>query len=107
MKISGEWELTPNDLAYIFSKMAWMYATPTLGYGIPDAAQIEKLFTELRKEAEYLGEVLGDETALVNRGRFLAVKEPGIGCVDLYLNVGYMDAESGTEYYVDEEDINE
>jgi hypothetical protein len=96
--ISGEWELTPRELEDIFDVKGWMYATATLGYGVPNADNIEQLFIELRQEVEKLAEEFdGEEPVFVGSGRFLAVKEPGEGSIDLYLQVGHMNTDQEPE----------
>jgi hypothetical protein len=103
VKISGEWELAPRELENIFLFKGWTYGTPTLGYGVPSADKIERLFIELRREAEELFQELGgDDAALVARGRFLAVREPDVNAVDLYLQIGYMDTDEDSDYGVED-----
>lgn len=83
--IDGEWELTPEQLAFIFFENGWKYATPTLGYGSPDAGKIRQLLIELANHIFQEGRA----GVMASRGRFLAIRHEDSMSVDLYLNVGY------------------
>jgi hypothetical protein len=83
----GEWELTPQELATIFAFMGWKYATPVLGYGLPNPDQIKALFRDLVREIRDDGR----EDVIAVRGRFMAVRTGMTpGSIDMYLNVGYV-----------------
>ncbi|MCW2890019.1 MAG: hypothetical protein QOE54_1592 [Streptosporangiaceae bacterium] len=83
----GEWELSPEDMATIFAFKGWLYATPSLGFGVPSPERIETIYRELAEEIAKDGR----EDVIASRGRFMAVKlGHNPGSIDMYLNIGFM-----------------
>lgn len=82
--IEGEFELDPEELAWLFAVKWWMYATPRYGYGVPNAEAIRRVLLDLAKE------VLNDSRGgvVATRGRFLAHQHENSDGVDIYLNIG-------------------
>ncbi|GAA3536788.1 hypothetical protein GCM10022419_015750 [Nonomuraea rosea] len=84
MKISGEWELAPEELAALFKAKGWCYHVDE-GLIIPNAATIEGMLAKLVQEA------LTQRKDEVQGARFLIWKDPELpGSWDLYLNIGYI-----------------
>ncbi|MER7208484.1 hypothetical protein ABT340_15540 [Streptosporangium sp. NPDC000239] len=84
MKISGEWELTLEELATLFEAKGWCYHTDQ-GLIIPNARLIERVLTEL------ISDVLKHPRDEAQGGRFMVWKDPELAnAYDLWLNVGFM-----------------
>ncbi|MGN9782820.1 hypothetical protein ACTMTF_15410 [Nonomuraea sp. ZG12] len=85
MKVSGEWELAPDELAAMFAAKGWGYDTEQ-GLTIPNADTIEAML------AKIVTEVLNNEEVIaVQGGRFMVWKDPDMpNSYDLFLNLGYI-----------------
>ncbi|GII83350.1 hypothetical protein Ssi03_13400 [Sphaerisporangium siamense] len=84
MKLDGEWELDPQELAALFKAKGWCYSTSE-GLIIPNARGVENQLATLIKEA------LDRRCDEVQGGRFLVWKDPDLPhAYDLFLNIGFI-----------------
>ncbi|WP_043617243.1 hypothetical protein [Nonomuraea candida] len=84
MKIAGEWELAPEELAGLFQAKGWCYHVDE-GLIIPNAATLESMLARLVKE------ILTTRKDMVQGGRFKVEKDPEAPySYDLWLNLGYI-----------------
>jgi hypothetical protein len=102
VKLEAHLELTAKDLEDLFKLKGWMYATPSLGYGIPNSRQIKQCLFEATESALDLVAEFEEAdgyagTVFCEQGRFMAVKEPGMSSVQLYLHIGQIDVDEPSE----------
>ncbi|MEO3862644.1 hypothetical protein [Acrocarpospora sp. B8E8] len=84
MKLTGEWELDPEELAGLFAAKGWVYLTQD-GLIIPNANYIENMLAGLVNEA------LNTKRDEVQGSRFMIFKDPELpNSYDLWLNVGFI-----------------
>ncbi|WP_431911616.1 hypothetical protein [Nonomuraea jabiensis] len=85
MKIEGEWELNPRDLAALFASKGWCYHTDK-GLSVPTEADIEAIIGRLVKE------VLEDPEAIgIQGGRLMVWKDHELrNSYDIFVQVGFI-----------------
>lgn len=84
MRLEGEWELGPRELAALFKAMGWCYHTDE-GLIIPNADTLESMIARLVHEA------VTDRKDEVQGGRFLIWKDPDLpNAYDMFLNIGFI-----------------
>lgn len=84
MKLEGEWELSPEELATIFQTKGWPYLVDQ-GFLIPNPDTIKAVIAKL------VGEVIRTGKTQAQGGRFLVWKDPDLpGSWDVWLNVGFV-----------------
>lgn len=84
MRLTGEWELNPRELAEIFQHKGWAYHTPQ-GLTVPSARSLEMRIAKLIQEAIETGKTQ------IQSGRLMVWKDPELpGSYDVWLNLGYV-----------------
>lgn len=84
MKLSGEWELAPEEISALFEVKGWCYHT-TEGLIIPSTVTIEGMLAKLIREC------LASGKDKIQGARFLIWKDPELpNSYDLWLNLGYI-----------------
>jgi hypothetical protein len=84
VKIEGEWQLNPSELAALFKVKSWAFLT-SRGIVTPTDQDIEQLLTQL------ISDVATTDHDMIQRARFLIWKAPELpGSYDLWLNIGYI-----------------
>lgn len=84
MRLSGEWELTPEEISTLFKVKGWCYHT-TEGLTIPNTATIEGMLARLIRECLATGQ---DK---IQGARFMVWKDPELAnSYDLWLNIGFI-----------------
>ncbi|MFI6319731.1 hypothetical protein ACIBG8_19510 [Nonomuraea sp. NPDC050556] len=84
MKVTGEWELNPHEIAALFKAKGWCYHT-SKGLAIPTAEEIEHQLARL------ISTVLNSQGDQAQAGRFLLWKDPELpDSYDLWLHLGFI-----------------
>lgn len=99
MRLNGEYSLTTEDIYKIWTFKEWVHDWGRADTN-PTVEDIDDLLIDLYLEAMEKG-----SGEFVYRSRFMAVKLPDLGTVDLFLNVGHLDIDNDVDLYVDEEDM--
>ncbi|MEU4726485.1 hypothetical protein AB0G06_43395 [Nonomuraea dietziae] len=85
MKLSGEWELGPEEIAALFRAKGWTYHSD-YGLTVPTEDVIEAMLSRLIKEA-----LTNTDAVAVQGGRFMVWKDPELPhSYDLFLNLGFI-----------------
>lgn len=85
MRVTGEWELNPAEVAAIFKAKGWVTSTRERGLTIPTEEDIDHILVQLIRQ------VVTEDRDQAQRARFLICKDPDLeGSFDLWLNLGFI-----------------